>query len=226
MMWMIFAAPRAGASATPRTKHRLASPAAAAAATETAARAPARGGTAGRAGRARGAACPATVFKAPPRRAGACRGSSQRVPRSRRCGRRNGFPSVVAEVVVEQGWRVEAKWTIAWADGQYRKGCRHRIRALSRSGEKLVRRRTCGCGGSPDLHGPGGRRESGTSDDHASCAAPGEVPSRSRVLLDRHVSSTCGSAAAPTKRSIRLVRSSASMYRTPRMRRCAARRRN
>ena len=45
------------------------------------------------------------------------------------------YPGVVAEVVVEQDG---VSYEIAWADGQYQ----NRIRALSRSGEKLVRRRT------------------------------------------------------------------------------------
>ena len=45
------------------------------------------------------------------------------------------YPGVVAEVVVEQDG---VSYEVAWADGQYQ----NRIRALSRSGEKLVRRRT------------------------------------------------------------------------------------
>ena len=44
------------------------------------------------------------------------------------------FLGVVAEVIVEQ----DVSYEVAWADGHYQ----NRIRALSRSGEKLVRRRT------------------------------------------------------------------------------------
>ena len=44
------------------------------------------------------------------------------------------FPGVVAEVIVEQ----EVYYEVAWADGHYQ----NRVRAVSRSGEKLVRRRT------------------------------------------------------------------------------------
>ena len=44
------------------------------------------------------------------------------------------YPGVVAEVVVEQGG---VHYEVAWADGNYQ----NRIRAVSRSGEKLVRRR-------------------------------------------------------------------------------------
>ena len=43
------------------------------------------------------------------------------------------FPGVVAEVVVEQ----DVSYEVAWADGYYQ----NRIRAVSRSGEKLVRKR-------------------------------------------------------------------------------------
>ena len=113
---------------------------------------------------------------------------------------------VVAEVIVEQDVLY-----VAWADSYYQ----NRIR-LSRSGGL-----SGGACGAPDLHGPGGGK--------ACRGAQGHIARRWRLTP-----SGPRSRGLPSSRllDLRLGRrppaeqtsgaSSASMYRTPRMRRCAA----
>ena len=101
------------------------------------------------------------------------------------------YPGVVAEVVVEQDG---VSYEVAWADGQYQ----NRIRALSRSGEKLVRRRASAAAPLTSTDPAACKACRGANRKHTcgkALAGNPKRPAQSRPPASR--SSTCGSAAAP-----------------------------